>query len=130
MIGLQETFATVQQYFEDERILLEDWYRDLYRAQFPGEPVAAMPSLEKIQSDFKKWVEDSKIQLRNLICVEWDYPKRRDNKEFQDKVGLAAGLADFLISLTLEIPAPIATATLLVQMGLDRICDRYLEGES
>lgn len=127
---MEKTETTVRRYFEDEKVLLEDWYRDFFKTKFPGEPVAVMPNLSKIRDAFKTWAKDVNIQLFNLICVEWNYPEMRKNRRFEDRVRLAAALADFLISCTWKVPAPIATATLLVQMGLDKVCNTYLEGGS
>jgi len=126
---LKETITSVQEYFEDEKALLEDWYNDFFSIEmFPGEPMATMPSLNKIQDAFEEWVEKVRFQLYNLICIEWDYRGKYKNERFYNKVKLAAELADFLISCTWKIPAPIATATLLVKIGMERICDNYPKG--
>ena len=128
MVKLDQTLAFVQQYFEDEKVLLEDWYHGFYSHAFPGEPVAAMPSLDNIRDAFERWVGNVTDQLYNLICVEWNYPGKSKNRVYQDKVKLAAALADLFISSTWKIPAPIATATLLAQMGLDKVCGTYEGG--
>lgn len=126
---MKETADAAEKYLKNERALLEEWYNDFYSTElFPGEPLAAMPSLDEIRHAFTKWVAEVKTQLYNLVCVEWDYPSKRNT--FKNKITLAASLADFFISCTWKIPAPVATATLLVQMGLDRICGIDREGEN
>ncbi|MDT4897435.1 MAG: hypothetical protein QOH25_2512 [Acidobacteriota bacterium] len=120
---MESITSKIQTYMNSEAVCLEDWYGD-YRAlaEIPGEPVTIKPNLNEIKKAFAAWVELRREQLFNLICVEWDYPARRKNEKLQDKMSLAAALADFLLSCALQIPAPVATSVLLVQMGLDQFC--------
>lgn len=116
------TSDKVIQYFQTPEILYSDWYKSYYSSElFPGQPVAIMPSLDYVKQSFERWVSKRKNELYNLICVEWNYPNKR--KEYSDNIKLAVALGDFLISSTLKIPSPIASAVLLVQSGLDKFCE-------
>ena len=115
--------AQVQQYMNDDARCFLDWYRAYRKLEgFPGEPVAALPTLDEIREAFSEWVQLSRDRLFNLICVEWDYPARRKDEKFQEKVTLAVALTEFL-SGAFGIPSPATTAVLLVQVGLDEFCD-------
>ena len=114
--------AQVQEYLNDDERCFLDWYRAYRRLEeFPGEPVAAIPTLDEIREAFSNWVQLSRDRLFNVICVEWDYRGRRKDERFQEKLTLAVALAEFLSS-TLSIPSPVTTAVLLVQIGLDEFC--------
>lgn len=119
-----KTFSTsdkVIQYFQNPEILYTDWYESYYSSElFPGQPVAIMPNIDYVKQSFERWLAKRKKELYNIVCVEWDYPNKR--KKYSDDFGLAVALANFLISLSLKIPAPIALSVLLVQRGLDTFC--------
>jgi len=115
--------SQVEKYMNDEEACLQDWYSD-YRAlnTIPGEPVGRRPGLNEMRQAFSQWLERHREQLFNLICIEWDFAKLRKEERFQDRVVLAAALADFLLASAISLPAPISTSVLLVKTGLDELC--------
>lgn len=120
---MAELTSQVESYMEDEEACLQDWYSDYRRLKaIPGEPVGKRPSLNEMREAFLSWLQQHREQLINLICVEWDFSRRRKEESFQNRVFLAAALADFLLSAAVTLPAPITTSVLLVKTGLDELC--------
>ena len=114
---------SVEVYLNDEESAFKDWYAKHYSLElYPGEPCAKLPDLGEIKHAFGEWLGKRRVQLHIIVCVEWDYPSKRNDPRFQDVIALAVSLADYLAALTIKIPAPAATAVLLVRAGLDRLC--------
>jgi hypothetical protein len=117
-----------EEYINSETKTLSDWYKEYSSLElFPGQPVTVLPSEDEIQRMFQEWMQRNREQLSNLICVEWNYPALRKQPRFQDRLFLVASLADFFLSLKLQIPAPVATATMIVKAGLDSVCPEGVE---
>ncbi|HEV7395342.1 MAG TPA: hypothetical protein VGN86_02425 [Pyrinomonadaceae bacterium] len=120
---MEELTSQVEGYMNNEEACLQAWYRDYSAlATIPGEPVARKLNMDEMRQAFLAWLERNRETLFNLICVEWDFARRRKEDRFQNRVLLAAALADFLLSSAVAFPAPITTSVLLVKTGLDELC--------
>lgn len=60
-------------------------------------------------------------QLRQRLCVEWDYCARRHDPDLADTVALVAAVADLLVTLAHGLPVT-TVAVILVKKGLNLLC--------
>ena len=76
----------------------------------------------------REWIESYGPQIQQLICVEWEYCKKRSDKRLKDRVTLIVSIADLIIALGGGIPV-LSIATLLFRMGLDDLCGCNSDGD-
>ena len=69
-----------------------------------------------------EWVEEKKDLFRSKICDEWDFCEKRKDEKYKDRVTFVAAITD-VISASLTGVPPFAIGTLLIKMGLERICE-------
>lgn len=63
-------------------------------------------------------------ELRQLICHEWDWPRRRNEPELQDPLARADAVCQLIVNSSLRLPFPAElAAAYLVKEGLDKLCD-------
>lgn len=112
------------QYLSNEEQALREWYKD-YRSQETGLPGTeiSFPDAAKIAETFDEWFASTKDFLVTLICVEWDYPRKRKSDEYKAAATYVVALAEFFVAQHTKIPSPIALASLLVVKGLDNLCN-------
>jgi hypothetical protein len=108
-------------YFKTPSVAYQDWYISFKEIEtgLPGEEITC-PNLEKIEETFKQWLLTKIKDLRQLICVKWDYPSKRD--KLKDDLDIAVALSSFLLEMRPDLPNPIALVTLLIIRGLDQFC--------
>ena len=99
-----------------------------------GEELFALipPHLSEYESTFftptgqedagKSYFESKLEQLKKTVCVEFDWPSKKNNTAFDDTVTLVAAIGDAISSITVGVPTFII-ATLLVKRGLDKLCE-------
>ena len=120
----QDTQASVAHYTQDEEAAYRDWYvaHRQIETGVPGSEVA-LPSLEQMKLSFMQWLTEKHSVLRKLICVDWNYPARRQSPGFDDAVTIAVALSEWLLARQgLVLPAPLCVAVILSRRGLDAFC--------
>lgn len=61
--------------------------------------------------------------LRSVICRDWNWPARRSDPRWQDRLALTEALAEALADSPLKLPYDLnIVAAVLVKYGLDRLC--------
>jgi hypothetical protein len=111
-------------YLSQESLAFRDWYKE-YKTQETGIPgtEVSLANVDKIEKTFDDWFESSKEQLHQIICIEWNYPAKKNLPEIQESVSFVMALADFFITKHTHFPSPLALATLLFMRGLDNLCN-------
>ena len=67
------------------------------------------------------WLEERRAVLAAEICVEWDYPAKRDLPEYQRRAEVVAAVADVIVGLTGQVPVFVVAVT-ITRLGLDSLC--------
>jgi hypothetical protein len=63
-------------------------------------------------------------RLRQAVCQDWNWCRRRQDNRFDDKITLAFAIAEVLTATTLPWGVPVALVTvILVKFGLDKFCE-------
>lgn len=111
----------------DDYSLLGCLYEEITGSKAPGDIARAIPGQGHFYADLTVrlfsvlWFAEQCDYLDTLICKQWDYCRRRDEEQLQDKVQLCAAVADVIASSTIGIP-PFSIAVLLVRLGLASFC--------
>jgi len=123
---VQEQQTLIEAYLSDETKLYQDWYQEISQAKHESYMVPyaiSPPSLEEIKQRFKNYFLEKQKFFRQEICIEWDYPRKKE--EYSNIALLIAALADYFVA------AGLATITVLVLEGyLDRLCTDSSEDRS
>jgi hypothetical protein len=115
----------IQRYLTwDEKKLFRELDR-YYASSSPG----GMRASYRVRGKGRVWLHETMPKLREFVCGEWDYDKRKDDPELQDKEHLAAALSEALAPLLERYPFPTGSpvpaylvASILVHSGLDDLC--------
>jgi len=76
---------------------------------------------EKAVGEGKRWFQETKEGLYDLICRKWNFCQKRRQIEFQNNVVLVIAIADLISGLALKV-SPFIIAALLVKKGLNKFC--------
>jgi len=102
----------------------QDWYASLTGAE-TGQtvPYANMPSLETLKKRFSTWYENHSEQLRQLICIEWDYLGKKSHYLHHSHL-IVAIVVDIaaLSELIHPLHVPVTVTLLSTEGFLDRLC--------
>lgn len=60
-------------------------------------------------------------RLYEIVCVEWNYCRRRHDPDLQDTIALVAAVSDIIVSACGMIPS-VLISVLLVKKGLNNFC--------
>ncbi|GEM_PF-5431779 len=114
----------IQAYLDNSNQAYQDWYAGIIGEQ-TGQtvPYAVQPSLDTLKKRFRTWYENHREWLYQLICVQWEYMRKRQEYSNQSDLifailGDIASLADLIPLLNVPV-----TVILLVSEGLlDQLC--------
>ncbi len=115
----------VNDYLADNDKLYQDWYQGLSSPTTETSTVqyARLPSVAAIKSSFQQWFEENEVWLRQKICVEWDYPRKRQESQTSEMLVIALTADGLTALLPIPVAATLATVTILVvENRLDVLC--------
>ena len=69
----------------------------------------------------KLYFEEISSSLRKAICEDFNWPEKRKNQKFNDKIELISAISDVIVSCVGGVP-PFIIATIIVKMKLDDFC--------
>lgn len=72
----------------------------------------------------KKIFKELTPQLFKVICMKWQYCKKKDKSIFIDKLELVCLISDSIIGYCGNFP-PITISAIIVKMGLSKFCKCY-----
>ena len=117
--------SQVDDYLANNDKLYQDWYQGLSSPTTETSTIqyASLPSVAAIKSSFQQWFEENEAWLRQKICVEWDYPSKRQESQTSEMLVIALTADGLTALLPIPVAATLATATLLVvENRLDVLC--------
>jgi len=125
----QEIEKTVEAYLADETKLYQDWYRSVSPIEDDPDTIlfAESPSQESLKQRFRRWFDANKAELREGICVKWNYPEKREN--FKDKKLLIIAILVDVLAGFLFLPST-NTMTMIVILVSDGYLDKLCKEES
>ena len=111
----------------DEKRLFRELDR-YYGASSPGGRREAY----SVKGKGRVWLNETWQKLEAFVCDEWNFPARKSDPELQDKERLTAELSQAISPLLernpfptgAQVPSPLVAA-ILVQWGLDRLCEQH-----
>lgn len=115
-----ENRKLMELYLENEELVFSTWYEKMVSKEIgieDGELTGAIPSLEDIIDKFKKWCADNMKVLKRCICVDFNYPEKKEIIE--NTVDLAMLLIPFIEK---EIDFPYEVAAMIILLGCDKLC--------
>jgi len=68
-----------------------------------------------------RWFDAHQGFLRQKICVDWNYKEKIKDPRYQDRLFLAAALAD-LVGGSLKGVSPFTVVAFLLKRGLEKLC--------
>lgn len=72
----------------------------------------------------QRFLNEQSANIKQRICVEWDYCGKRNDPELTQTANLVAAIADALLAFLVRSPIVVATiATILVRKGLNAYCN-------
>lgn len=83
--------------------------------------VETMFSADEAREEGRRAFERLSGPLHRKLCVEWRFCDKRNNDQLSDRVSLAAGVADVIVTVLGGIPAG-TVAAILVKQGLSKFC--------
>ena len=115
----------INDYLSDNDKLYKDWYQSLNLPTADASTVqyARLPSIATIKANFQKWFEENQAWLKQKICMEWDYPRKRQESQTAEMLIIALTADGLTALLPIPAAATLATATILViENRLDALC--------
>lgn len=111
----------IQKYLDDTNYLYRVWYKKELALEFglddDVEYKGSIPSIDEIKKKFIEWYDVNKEKLRNIICKDFEYLKKKNTYK---------SLSDLIIALVDVIEdsysLPVEITIILVENGLDDIC--------
>ncbi|NIN67417.1 MAG: hypothetical protein GTO63_22490 [Anaerolineae bacterium] len=96
-----------------------------YSASMPGGQRASY----RVRGKGRVWFNELLPRLRDYICEEWGYERKKENPELQETDALLIAVGEALLPLLQRNPFPTGAqvptylvAAILVQMNLDTLC--------
>ena len=69
----------------------------------------------------RRLLSEGREAARRRICMEWDWPGKRQDPRFEDRAQLGVAIADLVVGL-FKGPPVLSVAALLMKLGLDQLC--------
>ena len=116
---------SIKNYLVDEMKLYQDWYQAFYAPESDTDTVAFAPpfSLETFKKRFSQWFEKRREILRQKICEEWEYPKKKSAFENKEAMIIAISVDCLAIAFSLPTTNVLTVGTILVVDGyLEKLC--------
>ncbi len=115
----------IQRYLKwDEKRLFRELDR-YYGASMPGGQRASY----RVRGKGRVWFNELLPRLRDHICEEWGYERKKEDPELQETDALLIAVGEALLPLLQRNPFPTGAqvptylvAAILVQMNLDTLC--------
>jgi hypothetical protein len=76
-------------------------------------------------SELREQIRPLESQLRETICVNFEYCKKREQPRFADGWTLAAGIADSMLAWWTQFPVPVTSISvyLVKYRVVEQLCD-------
>lgn len=117
--------SQVNDFLSDNDKLYKDWYQGLSSPTTDTSTIqyARLPSIAAIKTSFQNWFEENEGWLKQKICVEWDYPRKRLESQTAEMLVIALTADGLTALLPIPVAATLATITILVvENRLDALC--------
>jgi hypothetical protein len=116
--------ALIDSYLKDEMKLYQDWYQEFDAPESDPDTVDfASFSVKTFKKRFNQWFEKRQTLLRQKICEEWEYPKKKSAFKNQEAFIIAISVDCLAIALSLPTTNVLAVGTILVVDGyLEKLC--------
>ncbi|MBZ5516728.1 MAG: hypothetical protein LAN62_18140 [Acidobacteriia bacterium] len=76
---------------------------------------------EELRQRAEQWLDLHSAKIAQTICKDWKFSEKIREPKFQDRLNLAAAIADVVSGIWVNV-SPFSLAALLVKRGIEELC--------